>query len=67
MLTLLQAEKELQTASQLNKGLWIQHSISVAQNAKLIAEKVVGMDSQKAYISGLLHDIGRRAGITGIK
>ncbi len=67
MLTLSQAEKELQTASQLNKGLWIQHSISVAKNAKLIAEKVEGMDCEKAYILGLLHDIGRRAGVTGIK
>ncbi len=67
MLSLAQAEKELQTASQLNKGLWIQHSISVAENAKLIAEKVDGLDSEKAYIFGLMHDIGRRAGVTGIK
>ena len=34
--------------------------------AKYIAEKVPGLDSEKAYICGLLHDIGRRAGITDI-
>lgn len=67
MLTLLEAKKELEFAGQLNAGPWIQHSISVAENARLISEKVTDMDSEKAYIMGLLHDIGRRAGVTGIK
>ena len=67
MLTLSQAEKELELASELNAGQWIQHSISVAKNAKLIAEKVTDMNSNNAYIMGLMHDIGRRAGVTGIK
>lgn len=40
--------------------------MSVAKNARLIAEKVEGMDADKAYVMGLLHDIGRRAGIKGI-
>ena len=66
MLALAEAEKELQVAVGLNPGLWGNHSISVAKNAQIIAENVKGMDSDKAYILGLLHDIGRRAGVTGI-
>ncbi|MEF2919054.1 MAG: HD domain-containing protein [Acutalibacteraceae bacterium] len=66
MLTLDEAEKELKVAIELNPGLWGNHSISVAKNAQIIANNVKGMDSDKAYILGLLHDIGRRAGVTGI-
>lgn len=66
MLTSTEAEKELSLAVQLNPGPWEQHSISVAKNAKLIAEKVSSMDCDKAYVMGLMHDIGRRAGIKGI-
>ncbi len=67
MLTIIEAKKELKLAVQLNPGKWEQHSISVAENARLIAEKIDYLDSDKAYTMGLLHDIGRRAGITGIK
>lgn len=66
MLTSLEAENELKIATQLVPGLWGQHSISVAKNARIIAEKVKGMDCDKAYVMGLMHDIGRRAGIKGI-
>lgn len=66
MLTPIEADKELELAAKLNPGPWKQHSISVANNARLIAEKVAGMDADKAYVCGLLHDIGRRAGIKGI-
>ncbi|MDE7281970.1 MAG: HD domain-containing protein [Lachnospiraceae bacterium] len=66
MLTPIEADKELKLAVQLNPGPWEQHSISVAKNAKLIAEKTSVMDSDKAYAMGLMHDIGRRAGIKGI-
>lgn len=34
--------------------------------ARNIAEKVPGMDAKKAYIVGVLHDIGRRVGIVDI-
>ena len=67
MFTPQDAKKELEIAVMLNSGSWEQHSISVANNARLIAEKVIGMDSDKAYVMGLMHDIGRRAGVTGIK
>lgn len=66
MITSTEAEKELSLAAQLNPGPWEQHSISVAKNAKLIAEKVSSMDCGKAYVMGLMHDIGRRTGIKGI-
>ena len=65
-LTPAEAERELQLAVQHNPGPWEQHSMAVANNARLIAEKC-GMDGDKAYVLGLLHDIGRRAGVTGIR
>jgi len=66
MLTIEQAENELRIGAALNPGPWEQHSRSVAANAKRIARQVPGMDCEKAYVMGLLHDIGRRAGVTGI-
>ena len=66
MLTKEQAMYELKIAAANNPGPWEQHSLSSAENARRIAEKVPGMDSEKAYIMGLLHDIGRRVGITGM-
>ena len=62
MLTIQESEYELKKGVEMNFGPWKMHSISVATNAQLIADKVDGMDSDKAYILGLLHDIGRRAG-----
>lgn len=71
ILTITEAERELRLAAQMNPGPWEKHSMSVARNARLIADKVNsfaagGMDCDKAYVMGLMHDIGRRAGITGI-
>lgn len=66
MLTVEKAQEELQIAAKMNPGLWEQHSISTAENARRIAGKVPGMDPDKAYVMGLLHDIGRRAGVTGM-
>ena len=50
----------------LSPGPWERHSMSVARNARLIAEKTGIMDCDRAWVMGLLHDIGRRAGIKGI-
>lgn len=61
-----EAEYELSVAEQLNPGPWIKHSINVGIAARNIAEKVPGMDPEKAYIVGILHDIGRRVGVVGI-
>lgn len=65
MLSALEAEQELKIAVKMNPGPWELHSVSVAHNAQLIA-KAASLDADKAYVMGLLHDIGRRAGITGI-
>lgn len=67
MLTVQQAKYELEIAVRNNPGPWEQHSLSSAENARLIAEKVPGMDPEKAYVMGLLHDIGRRVGVTGMR
>ena len=65
MLTKEQALRELKIAVQRNPGPWEQHSEVAADNARRIAEKITGMDPEKAYLMGLLHDIGRREGISG--
>ena len=65
MLTPEKARAELTLAAGMNPGPWEGHSLSVAENARLIAEKA-GLDSERAYVFGLLHDIGRRAGVKGI-
>ena len=67
MLTIEQAMQELKIAVQNNPGPWEQHSLVAADNARIIAEKVPGMDAEKAYVMGLLHDIGRRVGVTGMR
>ena len=55
------AEQLLQEAQKLNDGPWIRHSQLVGRLAERIAQKA-GMDTEKAYVYGLLHDIGRRKG-----
>lgn len=57
---------ELEQAGQLNPGPWTAHSLNVARAAQAIAS-ACGMDSEKAFICGLLHDIGRREGIHGMR
>lgn len=67
MLTIEEAKRELKIAVQNNPGPWEQHSLVAADNARRIAEKAPGMDPERACVAGLLHDIGRRAGITGMR
>ena len=57
-----QAEALLLDAETQNPGLWVPHSRFVAQAARLIAEQHPGLDPERAYILGLLHDLGRRTG-----
>lgn len=65
-MTIEQAERELAEALRRNPGRWGAHSRSVADNARLIAEKTDALDPEKAWVMGLMHDIGRRFGITGM-
>ena len=61
------AMQELEIAGQMNPGPWTKHSYHVAMAAKLIVEKCEGLDSNKAFVCGLLHDIGRRTGIAAVR
>ena len=56
-----QAERLLCEAAQLNPGAWVEHSRIVAALAEKNAAKA-GLDRDRAYCFGLLHDIGRRGG-----
>lgn len=58
--TVEEAQKELEIAETMNPGPWVKHSINVGIAARNIAEKMPGMDAEKAYVVGMLHDIGRR-------
>ena len=57
-----EAERLLQEAVACNPGPWGNHSRIAARCAEKIAE-AAGMDSEKAYVLGLLHDIGRKFGV----
>lgn len=56
----------LNEAYERNPGPWRDHSIVVAKCAYAISSQCKDMDANKAYILGLLHDIGRREGVTNI-
>lgn len=58
-----EAEKLLLDAEQCNPGQWGDHSRVTAECAEKIARLCEGMDTDKAYIVGLLHDIGRKFGV----
>ena len=55
------AKELLHEAYNCNPGPWREHSIVAAECAEKIAG-ACGMDSKKAYVLGLLHDIGRKFG-----
>ena len=57
----------LDDAYVFNPGLWREHSQTVAFAAKTIAEHVEGMEPEKAYSLGLLHDIGRIKGFSHMR
>ena len=57
-----EAEQLLTWADKHNPGAWTNHSRVVARAAETIA-KNCGLDTHRAYVSGLLHDIGRYEGI----
>ena len=62
-----EALKELEIASKMNPGLWIEHSKNVARAAYNIASHCQDMDANKAYVLALLHDIGRRCGLYSVR
>ena len=56
-----EAERLLKEAEECNPGPWGDHSRTAAHCAEAIAARS-GMDAEKAYVLGLLHDIGRKFG-----
>lgn len=61
------AEMLFQQAGARNPGRWVAHSRRVAEAAQLIAARLPGLDPDVAYILGLLHDLGRQEGVTGVR
>lgn len=57
------AEELLRDGEACNPGAWADHSRAVAMCAEKIAAACGDMDAEKAYVLGLLHDIGRKFGI----
>lgn len=64
--TIEEALQELKLAGESNPGPWTKHSENVGIAARNIAHRINGLDEEKAYILGLMHDIGRRVGIVDI-
>jgi len=60
--SLSEANSMLLEAKKSNPGPWVGHSLSAANAARAIADRCPALHSETAFILGLLHDIGRRAG-----
>ncbi len=58
------AQQLLDAAQNTNPGAWIAHSHNVARAAEMIAVHLPDTDPERAFIFGLLHDIGRAGGVT---
>lgn len=58
-----EAEELLKDGEACNPGQWADHSRVVAMCAERIADACGDMDAEKAYVLGLLHDIGRKFGV----
>ena len=61
-----EAEILLIDAEKCNPGRWVGHSKTAAHCAERIAF-FTGMDPEKAYVLGLLHDIGRKFGVSYLR
>lgn len=62
-----EAERLLEQGHAKNPGPWLEHSKNVALAARLIAGRHPELDAEAAYVMGLLHDIGRQEGVTGMR
>lgn len=62
-----EAKLILDEGSRLNPGPWIEHSLYVGKAAELIAKEDEELDKNTALVLGMLHDIGRRYGVTSMR
>ncbi len=60
-----QAMSLIAWAYEQNPGSWREHALNAARAAEAIAAKA-GLDPERAWISGALHDIGRFEGVRGM-
>ena len=58
------AQLALKEASESNPGAWTEHSRYVAEACEKIASRCENLSAEQAYLFGLLHDIGRHAGVS---
>ena len=63
----IQAEELLWEAVKCNPGMWGEHSRTAAYIAETIADACDDLDGESAFVMGLLHDIGRKFGVSGLK
>ena len=59
-ITRAQALMYLDEARALNNGGWIAHSLAAGTAAERMAARIGDMDAERAFVLGVLHDIGRR-------
>lgn len=64
LLTRAIAERALEQAWESNPGPWADHARYVALACQNIALRCPHLDGDQAYIYGILHDIGRYAGVS---
>lgn len=57
-----QALEMLEWAHEQNPGPWREHVLHAARAAEAIAQKA-GLDPERAWLSGVMHDIGRFEGV----
>jgi hypothetical protein len=62
-----EAKLILEEGNRLNPGPWRDHSLYVGKAAELIAKEDKELDGNVAFALGLLHDIGRRYGVTSMR
>ena len=62
MLNRTEAMALLEWAHEQNPGPWREHSLHAARAAEAIAKRA-GLDSERAWVCGVLHDIGRFEGV----
>ena len=65
-LTREEANNILDAAAEMNNGPWYKHSQNVAKATETLA-KNLNLDPNRAYVYGLLHDVGRREGCTYVR
>jgi len=65
--SLEEAKLLLEEGRKLSPGNWVEHSMYVGKAAELIAQSCPNLNPEVAFTLGMLHDIGRRFGVTSMR